>query len=286
MAARVAVVTGANQGIGFALVENLCRTLRPDDVVYLTARNAERGAAAVEDLRARGLAPRFGLLDVGEPSSIAAFAETIARDHGGLDLVIANGARRIDPDVPAAQQVRDLVRTDNLGTTQLIEQLGPLLRERARFLVVASSLGRFRYLAGPLRARFDEAPSMRALDEVMLAYADSVERGTAEAEGWPGWLNIPTKIGRVAAARVFARQVAGRRGIVIDAVCPGLVDTAASRPWFKDMSSAATPEASAVDVIWLATADDVSYGELVQRRKVLAWHAEQEAAIDLPNIRS
>jgi carbonyl reductase 1 len=273
---RVAVVTGANQGLGYALVEGLCHALAPDDVVYLTARDAARGGEAVASLRALGLTPRLGIVDVDAPDSIEHFAAMLGREHGGVDLVIANAARRMDPAVPPASQVRAFVTTNNLGTTRVIERLGPLLRDGARWLVVASSFGRLRHLAEPLHARFDRAGSLGAIDAVMLAYADAVERGAAAAEGWPEWINIASKVGQVAAMRVFARTMrdeADRRGLVIDAVCPGLVDTAASRPWFPDMSAAQTPAAAAADVVWLATAPraEVPYGELVRHRAVLDW---------------
>jgi NAD(P)-dependent dehydrogenase (short-subunit alcohol dehydrogenase family) len=273
---RVALVAGANQGLGFALVELLCRTLGSDDIVYLTARDPGRGEQAVASLRELGLAPRLAHLDVTDSASVEQLAARVRDAHGGVDIVISNFTRRMDPGVPLPAQVRDFVVTNNLGTTRMIEQLGPLLRDGGRFLVVASGFGRLRHLAAPLRARFDQAASLRAIDEVMLAYVDAVERGVAAAEGWPDWINIPSKVGQVAAMRVFARdmrEAAERRGIVIDAVCPGLLDTASSRPWFSDMSKALTPAAGAVDVVWLATAPraELPYGELVQRRQILSW---------------
>jgi NAD(P)-dependent dehydrogenase (short-subunit alcohol dehydrogenase family) len=273
---RVAVVTGANQGLGYALVEGLCRALAPDDVVYLTARDAARGDEAIASLRAQGLTPRLGVLDVDAPDSVERFAAMLGREHGGVDLVISNAARRMDPAVPPAAQVRAFVTTNNLGTTHVIEQLGPLLRDGARFFVVASGFGRLLHLAEPLHARFDRAASLGAIDDVMRAYADTVERGAAAAEGWPEWINIASKVGQVAAMRVFARAMrddAERRGLVIDAVCPGLVDTAASRPWFPDMSAAQTPAAAAADIVWLATAPraELPYGKLVRHRAVLDW---------------
>jgi len=69
---KVAVVTGANQGLGFALVETLCRQLGADATVYLTARDERRGRAAVRRLHDRYLAPAFHLLDVTQDESIAA----------------------------------------------------------------------------------------------------------------------------------------------------------------------------------------------------------------------
>ena len=273
---RVAVVTGANQGLGFALVDGLCRALRPEDAVYLTARNEERGAEAMATLRAQGLTPRFARLDVCEAASVERFAAMVKAEHGGVDLVISNAAHRLVRELPSSEQVRPFVHTNNLATTLLLEQLGPALRDGGRFLIVASALGQLRYLPEPLRARFTQASSLRAVDEVMLAYVDAVERGVAAAEGWPEWINLASKVGQVATMRVYAqtrREEARLRGLVIDAVCPGLVDTAASRPWFEDMSKAQTPEAAARDVLWLATAPraEVPYGELVQHRKTLAW---------------
>jgi NAD(P)-dependent dehydrogenase (short-subunit alcohol dehydrogenase family) len=254
----------------------LCRALGPEDAVYLTARDEGRGAEAVATLRSRGLVPRFALLDVADAQSIERFAAMLRTEHGGVDLVISNALRRLVREVPFPVQVRPFVETSNLATTRLFEQLGPALRDGGRFLVVASALGRLKYLPQPLRSRFELASSLRAIDEVMLAYVDAVERGVAAADGWPEFINIPSKVGQVASTRVYARtrqEEAERRGLVIDAVCPGMIDTPSSRPWFDDMSRAQTPEAAARDVVWLATAPraEVPYGELVQHRRVLAW---------------
>jgi NAD(P)-dependent dehydrogenase (short-subunit alcohol dehydrogenase family) len=275
-AGRVAVVTGANQGLGFALVESLCRAFGPGDTVYLTARDDGRGAEAVGRLRAAGHSPTFARVDVCDPASVAQFGAMVRGTHGGLDLVLSNATSRMVREVPFAQQVRTFVRTSNLATTLLMRELGPSLRDGGRFLVVASAFGRLRHLPEALRARFDQVDSLDAIDALMLRYVDAVERGVDGAEGWPEWINVPSKVGQVAAMRLYARmrrEEAGRRGLVIDAVCPGLVDTGASRPWFADMSKAQTPEAAARDVVWLATAPraDVPYGELVQHRAVLAW---------------
>jgi NAD(P)-dependent dehydrogenase (short-subunit alcohol dehydrogenase family) len=214
---------------------------------------------------------------VSDAGSVARFAEQISRKHGGVDIVISNAARRITREEPPAAQVRAFIATNNLGTTHILERFGPLLRDGGRLLVIASSFGRLRHLPEPLHARFDRADSLRAIDDVLLAYADAVERGTAAAEGWPEWINIASKVGQVASMRVLARAMradAERRGLVVDAVCPGLVDTAASRPWFEDMSSAQTPAAAAADIVWLATSprgSQLPYGELVRHREVLSW---------------
>jgi hypothetical protein len=75
--------------------------------------------------------------------------------------------------------------------------------------------------------------------------------------------------------KVLARELAGQaaqRDTLVNAACPGLVDTGASRPWFDDISGALSPDEAATDVLWLATLPAGArepYGELVQHRKVL-----------------
>lgn len=96
------------------------------------------------------------------------------------------------------------------------------------------------------------APSLRSVDDIMLAYADTLERGHDAAEGWPAWTNLASKVGQIATMRVFARAMrreAAQRGLVIDAVCPGLIDTPAARPSVADMSNARTKAEAAVDVV-------------------------------------
>jgi len=273
---KVAIVTGANQGLGLALVRSLCQQLGEQGAVYLTARDRQRGQAAAQQLQAEGLSPEFQLLDVTDDRSMSALAALLEQRHGGVDIVIGNAAARIVPDVAAAQQVAQFINTNNHGTYRLIKAFTPLLRDGARFLVVASSFGSLRHLPSQLHQLFDgEHITLEAIETVMDEYVQLVESGQAATAGWPDWINIPSKIGQVAAIRVMARLLraeAGRRDILINAVCPGLVDTDASRPWFTDMPSAQSPDQAAVDVVWLATLPEgtrAPYGELVQHRQVI-----------------
>jgi hypothetical protein len=66
------------------------------------------------------------------------------------------------------------------------------------------------------------------------------------------------------------------------ALCPGLIDTDASRPWFADMSNAQTPSQAALwplELVLASTFDPAFYGELVQFGKVLPW----ETGIPVPH---
>ena len=136
-------------------------------------------------------------------------------------------------------------------------EAGPLLRDDARFLVVASSFGTLRNLPPILHGAFDVTKrSLEEIEQKMNDYVQLVESGRAQANHWPEWINVPSKVAQVASTRIMVRLMrdeALRRGILINAVCPGLMDTDASRPWFDDMSSALSLAAAAVDVVWLAT---------------------------------
>jgi carbonyl reductase 1 len=273
---KVAIVTGANQGLGLALVRSLCRQLGDQGLVYLTARDRQRGAVAVRQLQAEGLSPQFELLDVTSGQSVLKLAMLLQERHGGVDIVISNAAARIAPDLPPAQQVAQFVDTNNHGTYRMISAFTPLLKDGARFVVVASSFGSLRHMPNHLQHLFDaEQLTLEDIEATMDAYTRLVESGQALAEGWPEWINIPSKVGQVAAMRVMARRMreeAQRRDIVINAACPGLVDTDASRPWFTDMSTAQSPDHAAADLVWLATqpaGSSAPYGELVQHRQVI-----------------
>lgn len=95
---KVAVVTGANKGVGFALVKRLLQLPFPG-VVYLTARDEARGKEAVQQLKAQGLNPNFHLLDISSSQSIERFADFLKRTHGGVDVVIANGGAPFPRDM-------------------------------------------------------------------------------------------------------------------------------------------------------------------------------------------
>ena len=82
-------VTGANKGIGFAIVRALCKQL-DNGIVYLTARNEERGREAVARLNQEGLQPKFLQLDVTDPASVKQLKDYIKETYGGLDILVNN----------------------------------------------------------------------------------------------------------------------------------------------------------------------------------------------------
>lgn len=180
-----------------------------------------------------------------DDARVASCAETLRARHGRVDIVISNAAARMVRERPISEQVGPFIATNNHGTFRMLRAFVPLLKDGARFVVVASSFGSLRNLAPDLHARFDIATrSMEDIEQCMGDYARLVVAGQGEAHHWPAWINVPSKVAQVASTKIAARLLkseATRRGILINAVCPGLVDTEASRPWFDDMCSAPTP---------------------------------------------
>lgn len=278
----VALVTGGNQGLGLALVRGLCHTLGPGGTVYLGARDRARGEEALAQLRREGLSPRLRIVDVRSSDAVEALADTIGSEHGGVDIVVSNAAARRTPDLPDADQVRQFVDTNNYGAHRMIRAFGPLLRDDARFIVVASAFGSLHYLPAAVRGAFaEDTTSLDELERTLDGWVRLVEAGEARRAGWPDSINEVSKVAQVAAVRSIARDCASEwhpRGTLMNAACPGLIDTAASRPWFADMSRAQSPDEAAVDVLWLATLPSGTrspYGELVQHRDVIPFDADE-----------
>lgn len=274
---KTAIITGANRGLGLALVRDLCRLYdQAGWRIYLTARNQARGEQAVEQLREEGLSPHFYSLDVAQDESVADCADYFARTYHKVDLVISNAAQPITRDRPQEEQVHEFINTNNHGAYRMITTFKPLLADGARFLIVASGFGTLRSLPTAVHSKFRLSQmTLEDVEQVMDEYVAEVKAGTAEQNGWGNWINIPSKVGQVAAMKIFAREMrleAEKRDILINSVCPGLMDTEASRPWFQDMSAAKQPSEASGDVIWLATLPAGTrqpYGELVQYRQVL-----------------
>ncbi|MER7244002.1 SDR family NAD(P)-dependent oxidoreductase [Kribbella sp. NPDC000426] len=274
MTERIAVVTGANQGIGYALVEELANRMNPEDRVLLTGRNPERVAAAVTEINSRGPRARVEgkTLDVTDEGAVRGLAEEL----GVVDIVVSNAVGPLEPGKAPGEQVDGFVDVANLGAQYVLRAFGPRVRAGGRLIVVASSLGTLEQLPEGLWGRFDGA-SLEDVEKVVEEWRAAVHDGTAVAQGWPEWINLPSKVAQVAAVRAVAaerREQDLADSTLIASVCPGLVDTRASRPWFDDFSQAKSPAEAVKPIADLILADHVDpaqYGELVRDGKVLAW---------------
>jgi NAD(P)-dependent dehydrogenase (short-subunit alcohol dehydrogenase family) len=142
---RIALVTGANKGIGFEIARQLGRR---GMAVYVGARDRGRGIAAAEELQGEGLAARFIEIDVLREDTIRATAATIEATHGRLDVLVNNaGIADLRGDGPPSRADLDAVRrtllTNFVGAAAVAQAMLPLLRRSlaGRIVNVSSGLG-------------------------------------------------------------------------------------------------------------------------------------------------
>lgn len=190
----LALVSGANRGIGLAIATGLARE---GAGVLLGCRDMERGEAASAPLRAEGLQVRPVQLDTTDDASVAALAALIEKDYGALDILVNNAGIGIDYD-PSLSVLDCLQRTldvNVIGTVRMTEAMIPLLAksQQARIVNVSSELASF-------GLRFDpEWPyhetkmptyqaSKAAVNSLTVSYADKLQaQGIAVNAMCPGY---------------------------------------------------------------------------------------------------
>lgn len=139
---------GSNTGIGFDTATALATLSPPAYHIILTARDPAKGAAALQDLRARNLPGSTAVsllhLEVTDARSIAAAVREVADAHGRLDVLINNaGIGGSAPGADLRTQLRETLETNACAAALVTEAFVPLLRKSgdARVVNVSSELG-------------------------------------------------------------------------------------------------------------------------------------------------
>jgi len=229
MATRVAIVTGSNKGIGYAIVRNLCQKF--NGTVFLTARDVNRGHAAVESLKKLGLTPEFHQLDIDDDNSISTFAKFIKDNYGGIDVLVNNAAIafKVDATEPFGEQAETTLRINYFDTLKVCEALFPLLRPHARVVNVSSSAGFLQRIPGEHLRKIFANPDLtvKELNETMESFIRDAKLGDHLGKGWPDSTYVVSKVGVSALSRIQQREMLKdpREDIVINHVHPGYVDT-------------------------------------------------------------
>jgi len=139
---KIALVTGANQGLGFEIARGLGRK---GATILLGARKAGAGEAAAATLRAEGLDAHVLPIDVTDAASIAAAAARIAADWGRLDILVNNAAVSLDKDSRPSTADLDLMRetyeANVFGLVAVTQAMLPLLRKAPAGRIVNMSTG-------------------------------------------------------------------------------------------------------------------------------------------------
>jgi NAD(P)-dependent dehydrogenase (short-subunit alcohol dehydrogenase family) len=234
---RVALVSGANRGIGREVVRQLARK---GLVAVLGARDPARGEAAAEEFRAQGLNVPVVALDVTDERSVAAAVAEVRRRFARLDVLVNNAGIQLDSSggraTSALTVATDVVTrtfdTNTLGALRLIQAVVPLMRAQryGRIVNVSSGLGQLATMGG----------------------------------GYPAYRL--SKAALNALTRIVAAEL-GAGNVKVNAMHPGWVKT--------DMGGASAPrsvEEGAETIVWLATLpDDGPTGLFFYDRKPVAW---------------
>ena len=190
---EIALITGANKGIGRAAAEQLSAR---GMTVLIGARNPQRGEEAAAALRAAGGDAHAVTLDVTDPTTVAAAATHVEERFGHLDVLINNagitGSGQVAPDdahdqVPSTvdlDMVRAVFETNVFGVIAVTNAMLPLLRRSAAPRIVnVSSHGASLTLTsdpdGPFAALLPSAaynPSKSALTALTVQYANELRK--------------------------------------------------------------------------------------------------------------
>lgn len=216
---RVAVVTGANRGIGREVARQLAQR---GYAVLLTARDEDKAKTAAQELeRDDGARVTPLQLDVADADSIDRAAARIHRDPGRLDVLINNAGVGTDwgvsgtaPDFAAMQAALD---TNFFGAYRLTVALLDLLRasEHPRIVNVSSGMG-----------------------------------GVAEMGGWSPGYRV-SKAALNAMTRILSAELA-ESGFLVNSACPGFVNTDMG----GQFGAKKPVEDGAAGIVWLATLPD------------------------------
>ncbi len=145
MADKIALITGANKGIGKEIARQLGAL---GMTVLIGARDAQRGEEAAAELKANGADAHAVTLDVTDEASISAAAAKIEKDYGRLDVLVNNAGISLDGGPSSAftlelATLRRTYETNVFGVFSVTKAFVPLLQksEAGRIVNMSSGLG-------------------------------------------------------------------------------------------------------------------------------------------------
>lgn len=228
----IALVTGANRGIGLEVVRQLAQR---GITVVLGSRDLEKGETAAAKLVAEGLSVLPYQLDVTDPQSIHHLEQWLEQEFGSLNILINNAGMLYDTWQQASTanliEVEAAIATNTLGPWRLCQALLPLLRQGTHSRIVNVSSG-----AGSLTSMGASTPAYSTSKAALNAFT-----------------------------RLLAAELNGT-GMLVNAVCPGWVATemggAGGRP----------VQDGAAGIVWAATLPaDGPTGGFFRDRQPLPW---------------
>lgn len=169
---RVALVTGANRGIGFEVTRQLTRR---GFTVVLGSRDVQKGQRAAARLAEEGLSVLPRRLDVSDEESVEDLAARMVDDPGRLDVLVNNAAihyetwqRALGADLDI---VREALETNTFGAWRTCEAFVPLMRRggHGRIVNVTSGAGSLASMGGGTPAYNVSKVALNALTRMLAA---------------------------------------------------------------------------------------------------------------------
>jgi NAD(P)-dependent dehydrogenase (short-subunit alcohol dehydrogenase family) len=162
----IALITGANKGIGFEIAKGLGAK---KITVLVGARDEARGLEAAQKLKSEGADARFIKLDVTDPAAIRQAAGSIEKEFGRLDILVNNAGVaewNAKPSNVDLAKVREVYETNFFGPVAVTQAMLPLLKKskHGRIVNVSSSLGSL---------TMNTTPGSPIADFLALAYCTS-----------------------------------------------------------------------------------------------------------------
>jgi NAD(P)-dependent dehydrogenase (short-subunit alcohol dehydrogenase family) len=238
---RVALVSGANRGLGLAISQGLAEH---GITVILGARDSKKGAQACSRLKRRGLDVHFEVLDVANQKSIQNAVKHIQTRFGRLDILVNNAGIMIDGEESVLNVswhiIHKTLQTNVMGPLRLCKSCIPLMKAGGygRVVNLASSLGSLTEMADP-----DSTAAMVRTPAYRLSK-------TA--------LNCMT---------ILIAQEVRDDNILVNSACPGWVRTALGGD-----EAPLTPQQGADTPIWLAMLPDGGpTGGFFREREPVPW---------------
>jgi len=265
---KLAIVTGANKGIGFEITKKLLLSSQLTHL-SLTSRNTKLGEEACERLKTshpeslKQTELLFHQLDLDDMNSIKTFAnhlsEKFVKEDGGvIDVLINNAgfAFKVKATESFIQQANVTLGINYFGTLHVCEHLLPLMKPGGRIVNVSSQAGLLSNIKSKnLKDKFlDPQLSIDQLSGLMNKFIDDVANSRHEQEGWPNTTYGVSKIGENALTRVLARE---HPQLKISSCCPGWCRTDMAGP-----NATKSAEEGAITPAWLAQSviDDFKSG--------------------------
>jgi len=139
LSGKIALVTGAHRGLGFAIAQGLARA---GAEVVLNGRNEDALAAAAQTLDTQGLPVETAAFDVTDRDAVRAGVAAIEHEHGAIDILVNNaGIQRRHAFVEFPQEDWDALIATNLTAPFIVSQAivpGMIARKRGKIVHIAS----------------------------------------------------------------------------------------------------------------------------------------------------